>query len=170
MRLRDDVRHSIVDTPVGALLLAATETGLVRAAFEREGFDVVLNSLADALGADRLGGARHLLDARQQLDQYFARRRTRFTVPRDLALSSGFGLLVHRYVPGIRYGRTESYGRVADAVGHPGAARAVGSACRTNPLPIFVPCHRVVHADGSPGGYIGSLETKAALLALESGR
>ncbi|GAB3558177.1 methylated-DNA--[protein]-cysteine S-methyltransferase [Spelaeicoccus albus] len=163
----DAVRHRIIDTPVGALLLAATEAGIVRVAFERENFDVVLADLAAALGPTVARPTTHPAAAARQLGEYFAGRRTVFTVPVDYALSSGFRLLVLRYLPQVPYASTVSYGEVAGAVGHPRAARAVGSACRTNPLPILVPCHRVVHADGTPGGYLGGLEAKAALLALE---
>lgn len=162
-----DVAYTIMETPVGRLLLAATERGLVRVAYEREGFDAVLETLAARLSPRILEAPARLGVARQQIGEYFSGARTRFDVPLDLGLSSGFRQAVQRYLPSIGYGQTQSYKEVAQIVGNAAAVRAVGSACATNPLPVVVPCHRVLRSDGSLGGYIGGLEAKAALLALE---
>lgn len=162
-----DVAFRTVDSPVGTLLLAATTTGLVRVAFEREGFDAVLESLATTLGPRVLRAPRRLDVAAEQLDDYFAGTRTAFDLPLDRALSHGFRGQVHTYLPQIAYGHTASYQEVAAGVGNPRAVRAVGSACATNPLPVVVPCHRVLRSDGSLGGYLGGPEAKTALLALE---
>ena len=102
-----------------------------------------------------------------ELDEYFAGRRTVFDLPLDLSLSSGFRQLVQRHLPQIAYGHTESYKQVAQLVGHPKGVRAVGTACATNPLPVVVPCHRVIRTDGTLGDYIGGLAAKTALLSLE---
>lgn len=162
-----DVAYRTLETPVGPLLLAATETGLVRVAFEREGFDAVLESLAQRI-SPRVLEAPHRLDAAAaELDEYFAGRRHSFDVPLDFALSSGFRRSVQTSLPGIDYGRTRSYKEIAELVGSPRAVRAVGTACATNPLPVVLPCHRVLRSDGGLGGYIGGLEAKTALLSLE---
>ena len=162
-----DVAYRTLDSPVGLLLLAATTTGLVRVAFEREGFDAVLESLATTLGPRVLRAPRRLDPAAEQLDDYFAGARTDFDLPLDRALSRGFRGQVHHYLPQIAYGHTASYQEVAARVGNPRAVRAVGSACATNPLPVVVPCHRDLRSDGSLGGYLGGPEAKTALLALE---
>lgn len=162
-----DVAYRTLETPVGPLLLAATETGLVRVAFEREGFDAVLESLAQRI-SPRVLEAPHRLDAAAaELDEYFAGRRHSFDVPLDFALSSGFRRSVQTSLLGIDYGRTRSYKEIAELVGSPRAVRAVGTACATNPLPVVLPCHRVLRSDGGLGGYIGGLEAKTALLSLE---
>lgn len=163
-----DVAYRIVDGPVGRLLVATTDRGIVRVAFDREDHERVLDVLADRLGPRILAAPARLDDAARQLDEYFAGRRHVFELPVDHALSSGFRLMVQQALPSIPYGSTRSYGALADAVGSPKAVRAVGSACATNPIPIVVPCHRVLRSDGSLGGYLGGLEAKAALLALES--
>ena len=105
--------------------------------------------------------------AAREIEEYFARRRTAFDLPLDLRLSTGFRRTVLTHLPDIGYGRTASYAALAAAVGHPRAARAVGTACATNPLPLVVPCHRVVRSDGSVGQYGGGPQVKKALLALE---
>ena len=162
-----DVAYTTLDTPVGTLLLAATDRGLVRVAYDREDHDAVLEALSKRLSPRILRAPRRLNDASHQVEDYFAGRRTRFELPLDLALSSGFRQQVQRYLPSIAYGHTQSYAEVARIVGNPTAVRAVGSACATNPLPVIVPCHRVLRTDGTLGGYIGGLEAKAALLELE---
>jgi methylated-DNA-[protein]-cysteine S-methyltransferase len=163
-----DVGYTTVDSPLGRLLLAATERGLVRVAYESEGLDAVLDALGRRLSPRILRAPRRLDAAAAELEEYFGRRRTRFDLPLDLSLSAGFRQTVQRYLPRIPYGRTESYQRVAADVGSPRAVRAVGTACATNPLPIVVPCHRVLRADGTLGGYIGGLAAKTALLDLEA--
>lgn len=162
-----DVAYRTVDSPVGSLLLAATSTGLVRIAYEREGFDAVLATLAARVSPRVLQSSRRVDPAARELEEYFAGRRTTFDLPLDLSLSSGFRRTVQRYLPQIGYGRTASYGEVARIVGNPRASRAVGTACATNPLPIVVPCHRVLRGDGSLGGYLGGPEAKTTLLTLE---
>ncbi|WP_029137418.1 methylated-DNA--[protein]-cysteine S-methyltransferase [Nakamurella lactea] len=163
-----DVAYTVVDSPVGPLLLAGTERGLVRIAYRREGFDAVLQALADRLSPRILRSPGRLDAAARQLEEYFAGRRTGFDLALDFSLSSGFRRLVQQHLPDIGYGHTETYRDVAAVVGNPRAVRAVGSACATNPLPVVVPCHRVVRSDGTPGGYAGGPAAKVALLALES--
>lgn len=162
-----DVAYRTIDSPVGPLLLAATETGLVRVAFEREGFDTVLESLASRVSPRVLQAPRRLDTAAAELDEYFAGTRRAFDLPLDLTLSSGFRQVVQRYLPHIGYGHTQTYTEVAETVGNPRAVRAVGTACATNPLPVVVPCHRVLRSDGSMGGYLGGLDAKRTLLELE---
>jgi methylated-DNA-[protein]-cysteine S-methyltransferase len=162
-----DVAYRTVDTPVGPLLLAATDAGLVRVAYEREDFDAVLGTLAERLSPRILRSPARLDDAARQLDEYFAGRRRAFDLRLDHALSAGFRRTVQGWLPDIAYGHTATYGEVAAAVGNPKAVRAVGSACATNPLPVVVPCHRVLRSDGSLGGYIGGPDAKTTLLTLE---
>ena len=163
-----DIAYRTVETPVGELLLAATPQGLVRIAYANEGLDAVLQSLATKISPRILLAPRRLDAAASQLDDYFARRRRSFKLPLDLRLSTGFRRSVLDHLTGIAYGTTESYATVAAATGHATAVRAVGSACATNPLPVVVPCHRVLRSDGSLGGYLGGLIVKRALLDLEA--
>jgi methylated-DNA-[protein]-cysteine S-methyltransferase len=162
-----DVAYRSIDTPVGQLLLAATPAGLVRVAYTRGDDDAVLTALAGQISPRVLFAPRHLDDAARQFDDYFARRRRSFDLPIDLQLSHGFRRTVLEHLPEVSYGRTVSYGELAAQVGSPRAARAVGSACATNPLPLVIPCHRVVLGDGSPGGYVGGPNVKRVLLNLE---
>ena len=162
-----DVAYTIVDSPLGPLLLAATETGLVRLAYEVEDHDQVLQTLALKVSPRVLRAPRRLDQAARQLEAYFSRRRRGFDVPLDLRLSAGFRRQVLNHLRTIGYGHTESYAGVAEAIGRASAVRAVGSACATNPLPLLVPCHRVLRSDGTLGGYVGGLRAKQALLALE---
>lgn len=163
-----DIAYTTVDSPVGGLLLAATEKGLVRVAYAREDHDAVLESLATRVSPRILRAPQRLDRAARELDEYFAGRRTAFDLQLDHALSHGFRQLVQSRLPEIGYGSTLSYKQVAELVGNPAAVRAVGTACATNPLPVVVPCHRVVKADGGIGQYVGGVEAKAALLELES--
>jgi methylated-DNA-[protein]-cysteine S-methyltransferase len=162
-----DVAYTIVDTPVGSLLLAATGQGLVRVAYDAEDHDKVLDSLAARLSPRILRAPRRLDAAAREIGEYFAGLRTGFDLPLDFSLSSGFRQTVQRHLAQIPYGHTESYKEVARIVGNPKAVRAVGSACATNPLPVVVPCHRVLRTDGKLGGYIGGLAAKTTLLNLE---
>ena len=162
-----EVAYRTVESPIGRLLIAATDRGLVRIAFEREGFDEVLSSLANRVSSRILHAPDRLDAAAFELDEYFAGRRYDFDLPLDRALSSGFRGVVQRYLPQIEYGSTQSYKEIAANVGNPKAVRAVGTACATNPLPIVVPCHRVLRSDGTVGGYLGGPEAKKHLLALE---
>lgn len=163
-----DIAYTVVDSPVGGLLLAATERGLVRVAYAREDHDAVLETLAQKVSPRVLRAPRRLDEAARELDEYFAGRRTAFDLPLDHALSHGFRQLVQSRLPDIGYGTTLSYKQVAELVGSPAAVRAVGTACATNPLPVVVPCHRVVKSDGGIGQYIGGVEAKATLLEMES--
>ena len=163
-----DVAYRTLDTPVGQLLLAATERGLVRVAYPREGHDRVLERLAERISPRILNAPGKLDPAARQLDEYFGGVRTRFELPLDPRLSTGFRREVLTHLPEIAYGRTASYAEVAQLAHNPKAVRAVGTACATNPLPVVIPCHRVVRADGSPGGYVGGEAAKAYLLELES--
>ncbi|MBN9158085.1 MAG: methylated-DNA--[protein]-cysteine S-methyltransferase [Microbacterium sp.] len=163
-----DVAYTTVDSPVGPLLLAATPRGLVRVAYAIEDHDSVLEDLAVRLSPRVLRAPKRLDAAARELDEYFARTRERFDVELDLSLSRGFRRLVQQHLPEIGYGQTRSYRQMAELVGNPKAVRAVGTACATNPLPVVVPCHRVLRTDGTLGGYIGGLEAKTALLALEA--
>ena len=165
-----DVAYTTVDSPVGTLLLAATPKGLVRVAYDIEGHDRVLETLSERISPRVLRAPKRLDAAARELDEYFARRRQVFDLPLDLSLSRGFRALVQRHLPEIEYGQTRSYGQVAALVGNPKAVRAVGTACATNPLPLVVPCHRVLRADGTPGGYAGGHEAKVTLLNLEAAR
>ena len=162
-----DVAYRTLDTPVGTLLLAATEQGLVRVAYDVEGHDAVLATLASRVSPRVLAAPGRLDPVARELDEYFAGSRRAFDVPLDRRLSSGFRAEVLRHLPEIGYGHTESYAQVAAAAGNARAVRAVGSACATTPLPVVVPCHRVVRSDGSIGGYAGGPAAKRALLTLE---
>ncbi|MDM4142153.1 MULTISPECIES: methylated-DNA--[protein]-cysteine S-methyltransferase [Mycobacterium] len=163
-----DIAYRLVDSPVGALLIAATELGLVRVAYASEGHDAVLQGLADRISPRILLAPARLDTAARQLDEYFAAKRHDFSVPLDWRLSAGFRNTVLRRLPEIGYGHTASYAAVARLAGNPNAVRAVGSACATNPLPVVVPCHRVVRSDGALGGYLGGVEAKRILLTLEA--
>jgi methylated-DNA-[protein]-cysteine S-methyltransferase len=165
-----DVAYRTMDSPVGTLLLAATEQGLVRVAYEREGHDQVLQELAEQVSPRILRAPRRLDQSARQLAEYFAGERRDFVLPLDFRLTHGFRRAVLGHLVLINYGHTESYAEVAAATGRARAVRAVGSACATNPLPVIVPCHRVLRSDGTLGNYIGGPEAKAALLSLESGR
>lgn len=162
-----DVTYRTLDSPIGGLLLAATPDGLVRVAFECEGFDAVLARLAAEISPRILRDPRRTESAARQIEEYFSGRRRAFEVPVDLRLVRGFRRTVVEHLRDIPYGRTESYAAVARAAGNPSAVRAVGSACSHNPVPVVVPCHRVVRSDGSIGQYLGGTAAKEALLALE---
>jgi methylated-DNA-[protein]-cysteine S-methyltransferase len=163
-----DVAYRTIDTPVGALLLAATDVGLVRVAYDIEDHDAVLAMLADAVSPRVLRAPARLDAAALQLEEYFAKRRTAFQLPVDLRLADGFRRSVVQHLRDIGYGDRQTYAQVAAAVGNPRAVRAVGSACAHNPLPVVIPCHRVVRSDGSTGQYVGGPAAKSALLKLEA--
>jgi methylated-DNA-[protein]-cysteine S-methyltransferase len=166
-----DVAYRTVDGPVGPLLIAATPTGLVRVAFASEGEDAVLQELADRISPRVLPLPARLDETARELEEYFGGRRRRFDVALDWQLSSGFrrDVLSHLAVD-VAYGHTTSYAGLATLSGSPRAVRAVGTACATNPIPVVVPCHRVVRSDGSMGRYRGGEEAKHALLELEGVR
>jgi methylated-DNA-[protein]-cysteine S-methyltransferase len=163
-----DIAYRTIDSPVGSLLIAATPHGLVRIAYEREDHDAVLARLAGQVSPRVLHAPARLDGAARELDEYFAGRRHSFDLPLDFQLSSGFRRAVLAHLRDIAYGATESYAVVAAAAGSPAAVRAVGTACATNPLPLVVPCHRVVRSDGSIGQYVGGAEAKKTLLAMEA--
>jgi methylated-DNA-[protein]-cysteine S-methyltransferase len=163
-----DVSYRTVDSPLGPLLLAATEKGLVRVAFGKEDHDSVLSRLAAQISPRILRAPRRLDDPARQLEEYFAGKRRAFTLPVDLQLARGFRRSVLLRLRDIPYGRTRSYAAVARAAGNAAAVRAAASACSHNPLPLVVPCHRVVRSDGGLGEYLGGAEAKRTLLSLES--
>jgi methylated-DNA-[protein]-cysteine S-methyltransferase len=163
-----DIAYRTLDTPVGRLLLAATGKGLVKVAFSVQDHDAVLRQLADRISPRILNAPGRLDETSRQLDEYFTGERKRFELPLDWRLSKGFRREVLTHLRDIGYGHTESYAQVAAAAGSPRAVRAVGTACATNPLPLVVPCHRVVRSDGSAGGYAGGADAKRTLLALEA--
>jgi len=163
-----DLAYRTVDSPIGALLLVASPAGLVRVAFENEDHEAVLASLATQLSPRIMAAPARLEVAARELEEYFAGSRRDFDVTVDLILTRGFRAEVQTYLSRIEFGRTASYAQVAEAVGNPRAVRAVGSACATNPLPLFLPCHRVVRSDGTFGAYRGGHEAKGFLLAMEA--
>jgi methylated-DNA-[protein]-cysteine S-methyltransferase len=162
-----DVAVASTDTPIGSLLLAATEEGLVRVAFEIEDSDEVIEQLAARVSPRVLEAPRRLDPARRQIEEYFEGRRTTFELPVDMQLAHGFRRKALGFVAAIPYGRTASYKEVASGAGSPAAVRAAGSACATNPVPIVVPCHRVLRTGGGLGGYGGGVDRKEQLLRLE---
>ncbi|MEE2058365.1 methylated-DNA--[protein]-cysteine S-methyltransferase [Rhodococcus artemisiae] len=163
-----DVAYRILDTPVGPLLLAATEAGLVRVAYVVDGLDDVLGELAARISPRILESPARLDTAAAQLDEYFEGARSSFDLPLDLRLATGFRRDVITHLPDIAYGHTASYAEVAAAAGSPRAVRAVGTACAKNPLPVVIPCHRVVRSDGGIGQYAGGVDAKRILLSLET--
>jgi methylated-DNA-[protein]-cysteine S-methyltransferase len=163
-----DVAYRDLDTPLGRLLLAATPAGLVRVAFPVEDADAVLASLADQVSPRVLRAPGRLDEVARELDEYFAGRRHVFDVPVDLQLARGFRRSVLEKLVDVPYARTVSYAELAARTGSPRAVRAVGTACALNPVPLVVPCHRVVRSDGTPGSYRGGPDAKRRLLALEA--
>jgi len=165
-----DVAYRIIDSPVGSLLLAATTKGLVRLAYRCEDHEKVLERLARDLSPRILHAPARLDTAAKQLDEYFAGARHDFDLSVDWRLARGFRHLVLMRLRAIGYGQTVNYAAIAAAAGNPKAVRAVGTACATNPIPVVVPCHRVVRSDGSIGQYVGGVEVKRALLTMEGRR
>ena len=163
-----DIAYRTIDTPVGKLLLAATERGLIRVAYPAEDHDAVLSALAGQVSPRVLHAPARLDAAARELDEYFARARHAFGLSLDLRLARGFRRIVLEHLLQIGYGTTASYGAVAAASGSPAAVRAVGTACARNPLPVVIPCHRVIRGDGSIGQYVGGTGAKRALLDLEA--
>ncbi|MGG7574537.1 methylated-DNA--[protein]-cysteine S-methyltransferase [Streptomyces sirii] len=159
-----------LETPIGPLLLAATREGLAQVAFHADERTTrrALTRLEQFFGGPPLTETPHLATATAELTAYFSGDLRSFTVPLDWSLSSGFNARVlHALASDVPYGSVVGYQDLADRVGEPGAARAVGAAMGSNPLPVVVPCHRVVASDGGIGGFGGGLETKRLLLALE---
>ena len=163
-----DIAYRTVDSAVGPLLLVATTRGLVRVAFASEGHDNVLLSLAQRISPRMLESPARLDPVARQLDEYFTGGRRRFDVTLDWSLSQGFRRTVLEHLNSdISYGATASYAALAALSGSPRAVRAVGTACATNPIPIVVPCHRVIRSDGATGAYRGGPAAKRVLLDLE---
>lgn len=163
-----DVAYRVVDSPFGPLLVAATPAGVVRVAFAAEGHGNVLAELASTLSPRVLEVPARLDEPARQLEEYFAGRRRGFDLPVDLRLARGFRRRVLEHLRTIDYGRTETYAQAAAGAGNPAAVRAAASACSHNPLPIVVPCHRIVRSDGTIGQYLAGPAVKAALLELEA--
>jgi methylated-DNA-[protein]-cysteine S-methyltransferase len=163
-----DLAHRTFDSPLGPLLLVVGVEGVVRVAFEQEGHDQVLAELAERISARMLSDRRRTDVVARQLDDYFAGRRGHLDVPVDLRLVHGFRREVIDRLRSIPAGERWSYAELARAAGRPAAVRAVASACANNPVPIVVPCHRVVRSDGSIGRYLGGTDAKVALLELEA--
>lgn len=163
-----DVAYRTLDSPVGPLLVAATDKGLVRVAYAIEDHDAVLGQLADRISPRVLRTPARLDGVAREIEEYFAGHRLAFDLALDFRLSHGFRRTVLSHLREIGYGSTASYAAVALAAGNPKAVRAVGTACATNPLPVVVPCHRVVRSDGALGQYVGGTEAKRTLLTLES--
>lgn len=163
-----DIAYRVIDSPVGPLLLAATEHGLLRVAYAREDHDAVLAQLAEKISPRILYAPDRLDPVARELDEYFARTRRSFDLRLDWRLAGGFRSTVLHHLPDIGYGQTASYATVAALAGSPKAVRAVGTACAKNPLPVVVPCHRVVRSDGAMGGYLGGPDAKRLLLDLEA--
>jgi methylated-DNA-[protein]-cysteine S-methyltransferase len=162
-----DVAYTTVDSPLGELLLAATREGLARVAYPLNDFDTVLEDLARRLSPRVVEAPGRLDDARRELDEYFEGRRREFDLPLDLSVTSGFSRRVLEATAGIGFGEQATYRDVARAAGSEGAVRAAGSALGRNPVPVVVPCHRVLRTGGGLGGYTGGLDKKRFLLDLE---
>jgi methylated-DNA-[protein]-cysteine S-methyltransferase len=168
-----DVAYAHVDSPFGDLIVARTDRGVVEVALpthrgNKQDEDAVLEQLASQVSPRVLESPSRLDEERRQLDEYFSRKRERFDVPVDWALTpKGFRNRALHAVARIPYGKTKTYAEIAKAAGNPRAFRAAGTACGHNPVPLIVPCHRVVQAGGGIGNYGGGPAMKRALLDLE---
>jgi methylated-DNA-[protein]-cysteine S-methyltransferase len=164
-----DVAYAVEDSPLGPLLLAATAEGLVRVAYlDFVAEDAVLSALAARISPRVLAAPARLDAPRRELDEYFAGRRDAFGIALDRRLMHGFARRVLDATSAIPYGETSTYAGVAAEAGSPRGYRAAGNALGSNPLPIVVPCHRVLASGGKLGGYTGGVERKRTLLAVES--
>jgi len=163
-----DVAYARLDSPVGTLVLASTPQGLARLAYVDEGQeDAVMEEIAGRLSPRMLSAPRRLDEPRRELDEYFAGRRRAFDLTLDLRLLSDFTRRILAATAEIPYGEVSTYKQVATAAGSPRGSRAAGNALGSNPLPIVLPCHRVLHSGGGLGGYTGGLARKRVLLAIE---
>lgn len=162
-----EVAYRTMDTPIGALLLVTTQTGLLRLGLRGEDHDEILQEIADTVSPRILEAPKKLDPVVTQLDRYFQGKLKQFDLPLDMSLSKGFRLTVLNELCRVGFGKTVSYTDLARSAGSPRAVRAAGSACATNPIPVIIPCHRVLRTDGSLGGYLGGLDMKRALLNLE---
>ncbi|MCC9205801.1 methylated-DNA--[protein]-cysteine S-methyltransferase [Arthrobacter sp. zg-Y769] len=163
-----DVAYTVIDSPVGKLILAATDAGLVRVAFECEGVDTVLQDLGTRISPRILEAPGRLARPAAQLREYFDGTRRSFDLDLDLRLTAGYRRTVVQTLQQIGYGHTSTYAGIAALTGNPSAVRAVGTACGRNPLPLVIPCHRVLRSDGTTGGYRGGPAAKKILLDLEA--
>ena len=162
-----DVAYTTVDSPFGPLLLATTRRGLVRIGLPGYDPDETLEELAARVSPRVLEAPAQLEQVRRELDLYFEGKLRHFDLPLDWSLSKDFRLRALRAIARIPYGRTRSYTQIANSAGNERAVRAAGTACGTNPIPIVVPCHRVLRSGGGLGGYGGGLPMKEALLEME---
>ena len=164
-----DVHYALVDSPVGTLVAAATPRGLATLSYEDHhgGTDAVLDWLAAKLSPRMLEAPARLDDVRRELDEYFEGRRRDFDLPIDWTLTTPFARRVLKATAAIPFGRVSTYGEMASQAGNPKASRAAGRALGSNPIPIVVPCHRVIGAGGRLTGYTGGLYRKVALLEIE---
>jgi methylated-DNA-[protein]-cysteine S-methyltransferase len=159
-----DAAFDLADTPIGTLLVATTDRGLCQISFDP---DRGLEELSEALGRRVLRVPRKIDPARRELDEYFEGSRTEFDLPLDVSRVPDFQRVVLQELALVPYGEVTTYGALAARVGKPRAARAVGGAMNRNPIPIILPCHRVIGSSGSLTGYGGGLDRKRALLELE---
>lgn len=164
-----DVHYALVDSPIGTLVAASTPRGLATLSYEdfHGGVDAVLDALARKLSPRMLESPARLDDVRRELDEYFAGRRRDFDLAIDWSLASAFGQRILKATAAIPFGELSTYGAVAAQAGNAKASRAAGRALGANPIPIVVPCHRVVGASGQLTGYTGGLHRKIALLEIE---
>lgn len=165
-----DVAYATVDSPFGTLLVAKTPRGLVRIGLPNEDTDELLTNLAGRISPRVLEAPAGLDEERREMEDYFGGRRHDFELPIDWQLSHGFLLRARQRIAAIPYGETRTYTDLARAAGNERAVRAAGSACSRNPIPLVVPCHRVLRSDGGLGGYAGGLAMKERLLDLEQER
>ena len=162
-----DVAYAMVDSPLGPLLAVSTEAGLLMLAYTDEGIDDRLARVAAAVSPRILEAPDRLDPARRELDEYFAGRRRKFDLPIDWALVRGYARAVLESTAAIPYGEARSYAEISAEAGNPRGARATGNALGGNPMPIVIPCHRVLRSGGGIGGYTGGTERKKYLLELE---
>lgn len=162
-----DVAYDLVDSPIGTLLVATTAKGLVRISFHAEAEDLVLDELARRVSPRVVRAPRRVAGVARELDEYFDGRRRDFDVPLDWVLVGPYARKVLRATAKIPFGKVSTYREVARKAGNPAASRAAGNALGSNPIPVVVPCHRVLRTGGALGGYGGGLEVKEFLLRLE---
>jgi methylated-DNA-[protein]-cysteine S-methyltransferase len=162
-----DVAFATAPSPFGDLLIATTRRGLVRLAYPNEPVDEVLTELSGSVSPRVLEAPGRLDEVRRELDEYFEGGRQRFDLRVDLSLTRGFTTRVLRATARIPFGKVSTYREVAGRAGSPRGSRAAGNALGSNPIPIVVPCHRVLHTGGGLGGYTGGIERKRFLLSLE---
>lgn len=162
-----DVAYGDVDSPIGKLVVATTGKGLVRISFHSEAEDLVLDELARRVSPRVVKSPAKVAPVARELDEYFAGRRKKFDLALDWALVGPYARKVLKATAAIPFGQVSTYREVAAKAGNPAASRAAGNALGSNPIPIVVPCHRVLRTNGGLGGYAGGLEVKELLLRLE---